>query len=190
MRRPVTTAAYRAGRRAPGVSAVYEMQEFAGFAAGEQRYIRRSLDVGLERGDAAGRWARDAAEAASIAAQAAAYARLAEVRASVHDVADLDSAAALMAPLVRLVAFDLLQARLHSFAACRFLYERLVGAAVRPWLPAAFCAAAALPQLHPERRRLLLASLPEEAAAASGWSPREPVFLPEWVDSIDPAVAP
>ena len=32
-----------------------------------------------------------------------------------------------------------------SFSAARFLYERLVGAEGRPWLPAAFCAAAALP---------------------------------------------
>ena len=32
------------------------------------------------------------------------------------------------------------------------LRERLIGAAVRPWLPAAFCAAAALP--HPSSMRL------------------------------------
>ena len=46
--------------------------------------------------------------------------------------------------LVTLSAFDLGQDRLPNFAAFRFLYERLLGAGVRPWLPAAFCAAAAL----------------------------------------------
>ena len=87
------------------------------------------------------------------------------------------------------MAFDLGQGRLDGFAPCRFLYERLIKAAVRPWLPAAFCAAAALPHLHPDRRRALLTTMTDEAAAATGWSVREPLFLPEWVDKIDPAIA-
>ncbi|MDP5122979.1 MAG: hypothetical protein NWP84_03770, partial [Cyanobium sp. MAG_04] len=40
-------------------------------------------------------------------------------------------------------AFDLSQERINSFSAFRFLYERLLGAAARPYLPAAFCAAMA-----------------------------------------------
>ena len=75
-----------------------------------------------------------------------------------------------------------------DFAAYRFLYERLIGAAVRPWLPGAFCAAAALPHLHPERRRALLQSISEAAATAPGWSNREPVFFPEWVEKVDTTV--
>ena len=67
----------------------------------------------------------------------------------------------------------------------RFLYERLIGASSRPWLPAAFCAAAALPHLHPDRRRILLQSISESAATAPGWSSREPVFWPEWVEKVD-----
>ena len=43
--------------------------------------------------------------------------------------------------LTTLSAFDLAQGRIDSFSAYRFLYERLLGAQVRPWLPAAFCAA-------------------------------------------------
>jgi hypothetical protein len=59
---------------------------------------------------------------------------------------------------------------------------------VRPWLPGAFCAAAALPHLHPDDRRNLLASLSESAATASEWSRREPLFVPQWVDKVEFAV--
>jgi hypothetical protein len=95
-----------------------------------------------------------------------------------------------MAPLVTMSAFDLGQDRLQSFGAYRFLYERLLGAGARPWLPGAFCAAAALPHLHPERRRVLLQSISEAAATAPGWSTREPAFFPEWVDKIEPWALP
>ena len=61
----------------------------------------------------------------------------------------------------------------------------LIGAGARPWLPGAFCAAASLPHLHPERRRALLQSISEAAATAPGWSSREPTFYPEWVEKID-----
>ena len=187
MRRPAATTV-RATHRAPGISSVFEMKEFAGFSAAAQRYIRRALDIGLGRGDAVGRWARDPAEAAAIAAQQRAYNALDAIRDSVPEDVDLDTAGQLMAPLIALIAFDLGEGRLTGFASCRFLYERLIGAAVRPWLPAAFCAAAALPHLHPDRRLELLRSMGEEAVAAPGWSRREPIFLPEWVDKIDPAV--
>jgi hypothetical protein len=90
-----------------------------------------------------------------------------------------------MGMLITVAAFDLGQDRLPNFAAYRFLYERLVGASARPWLPAAFCAAAALPHLHPDRRRTLLQSISESAATAPGWSNREPVFWPEWVEKVD-----
>ncbi|MCP5751472.1 hypothetical protein NL359_40760, partial [Klebsiella pneumoniae] len=71
----------------------------------------------------------------------------------------LDAAEPFMTPLLMVTAFDLGQGRLTTFGAYRFLYERLVGAEARPWLPAAFCAASALPHLHPELRRKLLQSL-------------------------------
>ena len=155
-----------------------EMKEFAGFASSTQRYIRRSLDVGLEREDAMLRWSRDAVEAASIRAQARIYDRLEEIRAMVPDDSGLDAIEMFMAPLVTVTAFDLGQGRLTSFSAYRFLYERLIGAEVRPWLPGAFCAAAALPHLHPELRRKLLQSISEAAATASGWSNRAAELLP------------
>jgi hypothetical protein len=176
-------------RPAGGAVALAEMREFGGFSKGTQRYIRRSLDVGLGRRDAIKRWSRDVGEAASIRAQERVYRRLDHLRSSIPDDSGLEAMEPLMAPLVTMTAFDLGQDKLTDFAAYRFLYERLIGAAVRPWLPAAFCAAAALPHLHPDRRRALLQSISEAAATAPGWSNREPVFFPEWVDKVDLTVA-
>lgn len=172
-------------RQAHGALALSEMKEFAAFSAATQRYIRRSLDIGLERGDALGVWSRDLVESASIRAQTKLYMRLDEIRETVPEDSGLERVEGFMAPLVTMSAFDLGQDRLPSFGAYRFLYERLLGASARPWLPGAFCAAAALPHLHPDRRRTLLQSISEAAATAPGWSNREPSFYPEWVDKVD-----
>lgn len=172
---------------AEGAMTLAEMKEFAGFAAATQRYVRRSLDIGLEREDALARWSRDVVEAASIRAQARVYDRLPEIRAMIPDDSGLDVVEPFMAPLVTVSAFDLSQGRLTSFSAYRFLYERLIGAEVRPWLPSAFCSAAALPHLHPDLRRKLLQSISEAAATASGWSNRQPAFFPQWVEKVDTA---
>ena len=131
------------------------------------------------------RWSRDVVEAASIRAQVRIYARLPDIRAMIPDDSGLDSVEPLFAPLVTITAFDLGQGRLTTFSAYRFLYERLLGAGARPWLPGAFCAAASLPHLHPDKRRLLLQSISEAAATAIGWSNREPTFYPEWVEKVD-----
>jgi hypothetical protein len=162
-----------------------EMREFAGFSSCEQRYIRRSLDVGLGRGDAFRLWARNGEETASIRAQYVVYQDLKLVRRALEtsDGSEgLDAIEVLMGPMLRVSTFDLAQERLGGFCAYRFLYERLLGAAIRPWLPAAFCGAAALPQIRPERRKGLLQSISEAAATAPGWSLREPTFLPEFVE--------
>lgn len=177
-------------RPADGALTLAEMKEFASFPAGTQRYIRRSLDVGLERQDALDRWSRDIIESASINAQTRIYERLHEIRSMVPDDSGLDLMEPFLAPLVTVSAFDLGQDRLVSFGSYRFLYERLIGANVRPWLPGAFCAAASLPHLHPEKRRLLLQSISEAAATAPGWSNREPTFYPEWVEKVDVTALP
>jgi hypothetical protein len=174
-------------KQAKGVMALAEMKEFASFSAATQRYMRRSLDIGLDREDAMAIWSRDVVEAASIRAQARLYDRLPELRAMVPDDSGLDAVEPFMTPLITVSAFDLGQGRLTTFSAYRFLYERLIGAEVRPWLPSAFCAAAALPHLHPELRRKLLQSISEAAATASGWSTRQPTFFPAWVEKVDAA---
>ncbi len=161
---------------------IAELREFASFSAGEQRYIKRSLDVGLGRQDAFKLWARDAAETASIRSQYLVYQELKALRAQIpaeNDSADLET---FMGKLLRVTAFDIAQDRLEGFSAYRFLYERLLGAEARPFLPSAFCAAAALPQIRPDRRKHLLQSISEAAATAPAWSDRAPSFYPEWVE--------
>jgi hypothetical protein len=177
------------GKSSDGAVTLAEMREFASFPAGTQRYIRRSLDIGLHRGDPMRTWGRDLVEEASIRAQSRIYARLDELKQLVPDDSGLDQVEPFMAPLVTLSAFDLGQDRLNGFSAYRFLYERLLGASCRPWLPGAFCAAASLPHLHPNRRRDLLQSISEAAATAPGWSSREPSFYPEWVEKVDTSKA-
>ncbi|KMS52740.1 hypothetical protein V474_24675 [Novosphingobium barchaimii LL02] len=159
-----------------------ELREFASFTSCEQRYIRRSLDIGLGRQDAFKIWARDADEMASIRNQYAAYQDLKRLRTMrPYDIAfkDID---VFMGKLVRIAAFDLAQDKIESFSAFRFLYERLLGAWARPWLPGAFCGAAALPQIRPDKRKTLLHSISEAAATAPGWSDREPSFYPEFIE--------
>ena len=168
-----------------GAMLISELKEFGSFPKATQRYIRRSLDVAYGRRDAIECWARDEGEAASIRAQSRLYKQLDHLRQQVPDDSGLDMIEPFIGTLITLSAFDLAQDRLPNFAAYRFLYERLVGAAARPWLPSAFCAAAALPHLHPDRRRVLLQSISEAAATASGWSNRQPAFFPQWVEKVD-----
>jgi hypothetical protein len=177
------------GKPTDGAVTLAELREFASFPSATQRYIRRSLDIAYHRGDAMETWGRDVVEEASIRAQTRIYGRLDEIKTRVPDDSGLDQIEPFMAPLVTVSAFDLGQNRLNSFSAYRFLYERLLGAGSRPWLPGAFCAAASLPHLHPEKRRALLQSISEAAATAVGWSNREPTFYPEWVDKVDTSKA-
>ena len=166
---------------------INEMREFASFSAGEQRYIKRSLDIGLGRQDAFKLWARNEGENAAIRSQYVAYQELKSLRDSIPHDATISDIETFMGKLVRVAAFDLSQERIASFSAFRFLYERLLGAEARPWLPSAFCAASALPQIRPECRKELLQSLSEAAATAPGWSDREPAFYPEYVEAAEAA---
>ena len=162
---------------------IAELREFASFSESEQRFIERSLDIGLGRGDAFKAWGGVVADAAAIRGQYLAYREIRALAGSTPFETTMDGLEAFMGPLMRVTAQDLALEQLESFSAYRFLYERLFGARVRPWLPAAFCAAAALPQIRPARRKVLLQSLSEAAATAPGWSDREPCFYPERVEA-------
>ena len=179
----------RTSQPSGGVSLISELKEFGSFPKSTQRFIRRSLDVAYGRSDPVATWSRDEGETASIRAQTRFYKQLDHLRRHTPHDSSLDRIEPFLGRLVTLVAFDLGQEKLPTFAAYRFLYERLLGAGARPWLPAAFCAASALPHLHPDRRRLLLQSISESAATAPGWSNREPVFWPEWVEKVDVTAA-
>jgi len=167
--------------------AISEMREFAEFVPCEQAFIKRSLDVGLARRDAFRLWGTSEAERVAIRRQYVAYQDLKALRAMLPRADRPCEIERLIGKLVRIAAFDLAQDRIESFSAFRFLYERLVGPEIRPFLPSAFCAAAALPQIRPERRKLLLQSLSEAAATAPGWSKAIPRFFPEHVGEAEAA---
>ena len=162
---------------------IAELREFASFSEDEQLFIERGLDIGLGRGDAFKAWSRGAGDKAAIRQQYLAYRELRTLCETVPCETSLDGIQDFIGALLRITAHDLAQEQLDSFSAYRFLYERLLGAKSRPWLPAAFCGAAALPQIRPARRKMLLQSLSEAAATAPGWSEREPCFYPEKVEA-------
>jgi hypothetical protein len=162
---------------------IAELREFASFTEDEQLFIERGLDIGLGRGDAFKQWSRKAGDKAAIRQQYLAYRELRSLREAVPCETSLDGLQDFIGALVRITVQDLAQEQISSFSAYRFLYERLLGARARPWLPAAFCGAAALPQIRPFRRKTLLQSLSEAAATAPAWSEREPCFYPEKVEA-------
>ena len=166
---------------------IAEMREFAGFSPCEQRYIKRSLDIGMARCDAFKLWGRSEAENTAIRRQYVAYQELKALRELVPQEGTIGEVERFIGKLVRMAAFDLAQERLTSFSAFRFLYERLLGPEARPYLPAGFCAAAALPAIRPEQRKVLLQSLSEAAATAPGWSSKAPSFYPEYVEAAEAA---
>ena len=166
---------------------ISEMREFASFAPAEQRYIKRSLDVGLARGDAFKMWGRSEDDSASIRRQYVVYQDLKAVRGLIPVDGAIADVERFVSKLVRIAVFDLEQDAIESFSAFRFLYERLIGAEARPYLPAIFCAAAALPMIRPAQRKILLQSLSEAAATAPGWSTRAATFYPEFVEDAEAA---
>lgn len=165
---------------------ITEMKEFSTMPKGVQRYIRRSLDIGLERTpEFEQRWARDAGEAVTIRAQAKLYANILPlVRTNIPTTYDGMTIADIFTPLLMLAQFDLNQRKLPAFFMFRFLYERLIDVSIRPILPAVFTAAAALPHFEPAMRSSLLQSIREGEACAAGWCQKPLHFFPEWVDKI------
>ena len=163
------------------------MREFASFTPAEQRYIKRSLDVGLARGDAFKMWGSSEDDSASIRRQYVFYQGLKAARAMTPTDGAIGDVERFVSKLVRIAVFDLEQDAIESFSAFRFLYERLIGAEARPYLPAIFCAAAALPMIRPAQRKILLQSLSEAAATAPGWSTRAATFYPEFVEDAEAA---
>ena len=161
-----------------------EMQEFAQIPTAAQRYIRRSLEASTGRWEWTMRLARSPDEARSIDRQIDFYSRLDAIRSSIPIDDDATAVAGFIAMAAELTAFDLGEQKVRTFAAYRFLYERLLGATARPWLLSLFAMCAALPHLDPKHRLELLGSIDKESAAGP-WSMMEPQFHPDWVDRLD-----
>jgi hypothetical protein len=165
-----------------GLWTLEEMREFAWLDPASQRYIRRSLDVALQRGDAVERWSRNAQETTAINSQREFYNFLQPIRIAMRASQDVQGIPRFFGALVTVLARDLAEGRLAGFAAYQFLYERLLGGSARPWLPSSFLAAAVVPAIPPPLRQRLLQSMVEGSALATMWPAGEPHFFPEWVD--------
>lgn len=162
-----------------------ELKEFASFSGREQRFIRLCLEIASNPQSYDGlfiRWSRNAKNAQSILSRLEKYDRIEEIKLRVPLFFEASHIESLFGQLTELTNFDLQEGYLESFGAYRYLYERLFGADVRPWLPGAYCAAATMPNIPGDRRRTLLQSISEAAATAPGWSKQEPVFFPEWIE--------
>lgn len=168
-----------------GTMTLSEIREFASFSPKAQRYIRLSLDIAFDKEDALALWPRDDAEMAAMKMQKIKYRQVDAIKDNIPHDSNAHDEAEFFGQLLILSTFDIIQGKLDCFAAYRFLYERLLGANVRPWLPAIFCASASMPQLEPDDRKKLLQSISEAAATAVGWSRRTPSFFPEWVETVD-----
>lgn len=160
-----------------------QWREFANFSAREQRYIRQSLEVVQREKNVFSTWARDEDEQTHLRTQMKVYEDIPRIKKLIPDDficgPEVEN---FMGPLIYISTFDLSRAYIERFPAYRFLYERMFGAAIRPWLPGAFCGAAASPCVEPGWRKSLLQSISEAAATAPGWSEVEPTFIPEWIE--------
>lgn len=161
-----------------------EMRELAQIPNAAQRYIRRSLEVRFGRRDWIGRLARSPDEKRSMARQVVLYEKIDAIRAAIPVEGEIGETARFMGIAAELTAFDLGEQKIRSFAAYRFLYERLLGAAARPWLLGTFLMCATLPHLHPAHRLELLRSVETDSVGGT-WSSAEPQFYPEWVDRLE-----
>jgi hypothetical protein len=164
-----------------------EMQEFGSFGIEVQRYICRSLDVAHSPDVSPADWARNEREAHDVFAQKQAYGLLSGIRAALPGPEGFMDAEAFLFPLISVSTFDVTCGPIASFAEYRFLYERLLGAAVRPWLASAFLAAASSPHLPAEIRQGLVKSV--NSGLTDRWSSVQPAYQPRWFGDCEDLAA-
>jgi hypothetical protein len=171
--------------RAHANQLISEMREFASFTPKEQRFIKLGIEIAADQEMYEViflRWSRNLSESRDITSRQQVYLQIDRVKELIPEGFSAGAIDSLMGPLIDFSNYDLIQGYIESFGAYRFLYERLFGVKIRPWLPSTFCAAAAMPNIVPDKRRTLLQSLSEAAATAPAWSKQKPIFFPEWVD--------
>jgi hypothetical protein len=156
-----------------------EMQEFASFGIEVQRYICRSLEVAHSPNISPADWARSEREAHDIFAQMQAYRLLPGIREAMPGADGFMDAEDFLLPLIAITTFDVTCGPIASFAEYRFLYERLLGPKVRPWLASAFLAAAASPHFPAEIRQGLIRSV--NSGLTDRWSSAQPAYQPRWL---------
>jgi len=164
-----------------------EMQEFGSFGIEAQRYICRSLDVAHSPNVTPADWARNEREAHDIFAQKQAYGLLSGISSALPGTDGFMDAEAFLCPLIAVSTFDVACGPIASFAEYRFLYERLLGPRVRPWLASAFLAAASSPHFPAEVRQGLVKSV--NSGLTDRWSTAQPAYQPQWLADCEDLAA-
>ena len=159
-----------------GAKMMAELREFANFSRETQQFICQSLDIAFYPDVPVENWARDDEHAERITAQKQVYRALPGIRSALPRSCAPVDAEAFLYPLIEASAFDISCAQIATFAQYHFLYERLLGARVRPWLPTAFMTAASLPYIPADIRQALIATAGD--ALTDHWSNVEPVYWP------------
>lgn len=155
-----------------------EKHRFLEFTPATRRYIVRALDFGLTRGDPTKRWTRDFCDLPIVLVTSNIYGCVAPVREFLAKGGQLERWTTELAALQRVADFDLQYDEMVEFEAFGFLYERLFGPKVRPWVTSLFCGAATSPKVCWDHGVAALRSL--TLNAGPGWNDGrpEPSFLP------------
>jgi hypothetical protein len=161
-----------------------ERDEFRRLGRAAQIYIVRALDFGLPRNDPMQRWqASDLMGMAMQLAHANVYFHLAEIRERIRDQKQFDSEFSDW-ELIRLCArIDIKHDEMGNIAAFRFLYERLFGPPIRPWITSVFLEAATSPVLTADWRRRCVLSV-TDADLDDNDDRTMPLFYPDIGDLI------
>jgi len=158
-----------------------EMALFSTFPTPTRRYIVRALDFGLPRGKPLERWVGSFFDIATQAARADLYHSIPIVRRRLEAInGPLENWMDEYRSIQRCADFDLRFPEIASMVPFGFLYERLYGPKVRPWLPAIFMAAAASPAMTEEGRLAALQSVTMFDIAAPSEQGTPCALFPEW----------
>lgn len=163
-----------------GSGIIDEMRLFAAFSTDTRRYIVRALDFGLPRGEPMKRWAGSFFDIGPLLARADLYAAIPDVRRLLTGGLALERSAPAFIVIQRCADFDLSWNEMADFASFGFLYERLFGPGVRPWLTSVFTAAATSPNIVQEAGSAMLRTV--TMFDGPEWNSGEPAprFMPEW----------
>lgn len=144
----------------PDFSIVDEMAQFASFPEATRRYICEALEIGFTGVSNKPVVGDRLSAIASRLARMDVYHSMPFVRECISNKNyNLETWSKEFGLLHRYAQFDVQYAEMSDFKAFVFLYERLLGSAIRPWLLSIYLAAAASPRITEEAREQLLSGI-------------------------------
>ena len=136
-----------------------EREDFDRLAEDQKLYIVKALDFGLPRDGAMDRWARRGLESALELARLDIYMPIPEMRERLLDAKPVTARLKGWDLIRRCVSFDCQWEPMRTVAAFRFLYERLFGPPIRPWITSLYLAEVTSPGALREWREACISSV-------------------------------